>query len=67
MLKDYLSISEISGPLLFLKDVEGVGFGELARIELPNGDIRRAQVLEKVIRSYSRYLKGQQISHHHQR
>ena len=46
MLKDYLSISEISGPLLFLKDVEGVGFGELARIELPNGDIRRAQVLE---------------------
>jgi len=43
---EYTTIREISGPLLFVESVRGVGYGELARIKTPNGDERRGQVLE---------------------
>ena len=46
MIKEYRTIREISGPLMMIKDVEGVTFDELAELELPNGDIRRCKVLE---------------------
>ena len=41
----YRSVSEIQGPLLFVEGVYGVKYGELAEITLPDGEIRRGQVL----------------------
>ena len=46
MIKEYRTISEVSGPLMLVKDVEGVTYDELGEIELPNGEIRLCQVLE---------------------
>lgn len=46
MLKEYRSIVEVAGPLMLVKDVEGVTFNELGEIELSNGEIRRCKVLE---------------------
>lgn len=46
MLKEYRTISEIAGPLMMIKHVEGVKYGELGEIELPNGETRRCRVLE---------------------
>jgi len=43
---EYTTIREISGPLLFVEQVRGVGYGELARIKTPSGEERRGQVLE---------------------
>ena len=43
---EYSTIREISGPLIFVESVRGVGFGELARIKTPTGEERRGQVLE---------------------
>ncbi len=41
----YRTVSEIQGPLLFVEGVKGVKYGELAEITLPDGEIRRGQVL----------------------
>ncbi|MGB4071725.1 MAG: V-type ATP synthase subunit B [bacterium] len=46
MLKEYRTISEISGPLMLVQDVEGVKYEELVEIELPGGETRRGRVLE---------------------
>ena len=46
MIKEYRTIREISGPLMMVKQVEGVTFDELVEIELPNGTVRRGKVLE---------------------
>ena len=46
MLKEYRSISEVAGPLMLIRNVEGVTFNELGEIELANGEIRRCRVLE---------------------
>ena len=46
MLKEYRTISEVAGPLMLVRDVEGVKYGELGEIELQNGEIRRCRVLE---------------------
>lgn len=46
MLKEYRTISEIAGPLMLVKQVEGVKYGELGEIELSNGETRRCKVLE---------------------
>ena len=46
MPKEYKTISEVAGPLMMVKGVEGVTYGELGEIELANGDIRRCKVLE---------------------
>lgn len=46
MLKEYKTISEVAGPLMLIKQVEGVKYGELGEIELTNGEIRRCRVLE---------------------
>jgi len=43
---EYTTVKEISGPLLFVEYVRGVGYGELARITTPSGEERRGQVLE---------------------
>ena len=46
MLKEYLTVSSIAGPLVLVKNVEGVKYGELAEIEGVAGEIRRGRVLE---------------------
>jgi len=46
MLKEYKTISEVAGPLMLVKKVEGVKLDELGEIELANGEIRRCRVLE---------------------
>lgn len=46
MLKEYRTISEVAGPLMLVRQVEGVKYGELGEIELANGEVRRCRVLE---------------------
>ena len=40
MPKEYRTISEVAGPLMLVKNVDGVKFGELGEIELKNGEVR---------------------------
>ena len=37
MIREYRTIREVSGPLMIVKNVEGVTYDELAELELPNG------------------------------
>ncbi len=46
MVKQYHTISEISGPLVFLEETEPVGYGELVKIQLSDGSTKRGQVLD---------------------
>ena len=46
MLKEYKTIKEVAGPLMFVDQVEGVKYDELVEIELKNGEMRRGKVLE---------------------
>ena len=46
MPKEYRTIQEVAGPLMLVKEVEGVAFNELGEIELANGEKRRCRVLE---------------------
>lgn len=46
MLKEYMTIREVVGPLMMVDGVEGVKYDELVEIELISGDIRRGRVLE---------------------
>ncbi len=46
MAREYRTIEEVAGPLMLVRDVEGVTYDELAEIELPDGEIRRCKVLE---------------------
>lgn len=42
----YRTISQISGPLLFVEDVKNAAYNEIVQIKLGNGEIRTGQVLE---------------------
>ena len=46
MLKEYMTVKEVAGPLMLVEDVEEAHFSELVEIELHNGDVRRGRVLE---------------------
>ncbi|NYT19751.1 MAG: ATP synthase subunit B, partial [Methanosarcinales archaeon] len=46
MTKEYKTIVEVSGPLIFLEKTEPVGYGELVQINLPDGTTKRGQVLD---------------------
>lgn len=45
MLKEYLNISELSGPLMVVEEVQDAQYQELVEIALPGGETRRGQVL----------------------
>lgn len=45
-MKEYETITRVSGPLIFLKGTEGVGLNETAEIFLESGEKRLGQVLE---------------------
>lgn len=44
--REYTTVTEVSGPLMFVEDVEGVGYGEVVDVETPSGDKRLGSVLE---------------------
>jgi V/A-type H+-transporting ATPase subunit B len=46
MVKEYMTVREIAGPLLLVGGVSGVKYEELAEVELPGGEVRRGRVLE---------------------
>ena len=46
MIKEYRTIQEVNGPLMVVRRVSGVTYDELGEIELPDGTVRRCQVLE---------------------
>ena len=45
-MKEYQTVTEISGPLIYAEVDEPIGYDEIVEIETPNGDIKRGQVLE---------------------
>lgn len=46
MIKEYRTIREISGPLVFVEKTEPISYGELVDIEIANGEIKRGEVLD---------------------
>ncbi|MFQ5762007.1 MAG: V-type ATP synthase subunit B, partial [Candidatus Bathyarchaeia archaeon] len=44
--REYRTVGEIAGPLLFVERTREIAFGEVVRIETPSGETRRGQVLE---------------------
>jgi V/A-type H+-transporting ATPase subunit B len=46
MLKEYLTVSSVSGPLVIVEKTEGVKYAELAEVEFSDGSVRRGKVLE---------------------
>lgn len=46
MIREYRTIQEVAGPLMLVRQVSGVTYGELGEIELQNGELRRCKVLE---------------------
>ena len=45
-MKEYRTITDVSGPLVFAETEEPIGYDEMVEIETPDGTIKRGQVLE---------------------
>ena len=45
-MKEYRTIRDVAGPLIFVEKTEPVAYGELVLITLPDGTTRRGQVLD---------------------
>src|SRR5512136_1593814 len=43
---EYRTVDYVSGPLIFVRGVTGVSYGEIARITIPGGEERTGQVLD---------------------
>lgn len=46
MLKEYLTVSSVSGPLVIVEKTENVKYAELVEVEFSDGQLRRGKVLE---------------------
>ena len=46
MAKEYKTITRVAGPLIFVEKTEPIGYADIVRISLPNGDIKNGQVLD---------------------
>jgi len=46
VVKEYLTVREIVGPLVLVEEVKGVKYEELVELELVTGEIRKGKVLE---------------------
>jgi len=46
LVKEYSTVKEIAGPLVFVEGVSNVGYNEIVEITLPSGERRKGQVLE---------------------
>ena len=44
--REYVGVQKIGGPLIVVEGVEGVGYGEVAEVYLPDGSMRLGNVLE---------------------
>ncbi len=45
-MKEYKTINQIAGPLLFVEGISGVGYNEIVEVMLPDGERRKGQVLD---------------------
>jgi len=45
-MKEYKTVSQIAGPLVFVEGVYDVGYGEIVEITLPSGERKKGQVLD---------------------
>ena len=45
-MKEYKTITKIAGPLIFVEKTEPIGYADIVRIALPNGEIKNGQVLD---------------------
>jgi V/A-type H+-transporting ATPase subunit B len=45
-MREYKTINQVAGPLIFVEKTEPVGYGELVTITLPDGSTKRGQVLD---------------------
>src|SRR3989344_7997512 len=45
-MKEYKTIHKIAGPLIFVEKTEPIGYGDIVKIALSNGDIKNGQVLD---------------------
>ncbi|MCL2863689.1 MAG: V-type ATP synthase subunit B [Methanimicrococcus sp.] len=46
MVKEYKTITQVAGPLIFVEKTEPVGYGEFVNIRLADGSIKRGEVLD---------------------
>jgi V/A-type H+-transporting ATPase subunit B len=46
MAKEYKTINEVAGPLVFVEKTDPVAYGELVQIRLSDGSVKRGQVLD---------------------
>jgi len=46
MMKEYQTVTDVAGPLLFVEGVDNIGYNEMVEITLPSGEKRKGQVLE---------------------
>lgn len=46
LIKEYRTIREIAGPLLFVRGITGVSYNEIVEVVLPDGEKRKGQVLD---------------------
>ncbi len=46
MMKEYQTVKNVEGPLVFVDKVDNVGYNEIVEVTLPNGEKRKGQVLE---------------------
>ena len=44
--REYIGLSEITGPLIFIEKVRGAGYNELVEILNPDGEVRHGLILE---------------------
>ena len=44
--RTFRTITEISGPLVFIESVTGVGYGELVEVTSPSGEVRTGQAID---------------------
>ena len=45
-MKEYKTITRIAGPLIFVEKTEPIGYADIVKIALPNGEIKNGQVLD---------------------
>ncbi|MEW6592364.1 MAG: V-type ATP synthase subunit B [Candidatus Hadarchaeota archaeon] len=44
--REYLTVSEVSGPLMIVEGVSGVAYGEVVEVVTPDGDTKHGEVLD---------------------
>ena len=44
--KEYRTITDVKGPLVFLNNTEPVAFGEIVQLRLSDGSLKNGQVLD---------------------